>query len=248
MFSYAHGTRLPIEVQPGDILFLSAKSELSQVVPPYEHVAIAADHRSITSPQDFVQLPYYGMPESRRKGSSRFALRNGKHWLDVFAQQPQVAAIIGSPVTVWNLIGRSRRLDKANAAYLGRLMAVLEGTWDVSYQSDFRVDPTTSQPIQTNCLGFVCSIFERIGIRLIAHSFPRYAHPYKIGSTRVVPSPGHLAYSILKDRRLAFRARDQAQAEILSKVQWTLRRVLARHLTVRLPERIFVLLRSLLRN
>jgi hypothetical protein len=117
-------------------------------------------------------------------------------------------------------------------------MAVLEGTWDVTYEPEFRIDATVSQPIGTNCLGLVCSIFDRLKIRFLAYSYPQYQDPYNRFGNRRVPPPGHLAYALWRQRRRPYRPATQAAAEEFSKAQSVLRQVLSRGLTRSMYQRI----------
>jgi hypothetical protein len=52
-------------LQAGDVLFTAARMPLDLTQkPPFEHVVITAESRLIDRPEDFLELPVYGMPES----------------------------------------------------------------------------------------------------------------------------------------------------------------------------------------
>jgi hypothetical protein len=71
------------------------------------------------------------------------------------------------------------------------------GSIEWRYSSRFVVDASLSSPLETNCLGFVCSVFEYMGFAALAHTFPKYRSPYTSSPTdREYPSPGHLAHAL----------------------------------------------------
>ncbi len=224
MIVWWDGTNYPIELQAGDVLFIVGclPIEVGQKL-PFEHVVITAEKRLIQSPADLLELPVYGMPESlprTTRDASGILLQNGHFWYG----RSFVGQTIGSAQTVWNLGGRARGVDATVAKEIELGLAQRAGSFRLRYGEDFRVDPSLLQAIQTNCLGFVCSILEYFDLHVLAHEFPIYPSPYSYSTDdRNFPSPGHLAHVLKIDPALLpWCAMDQEEAEKYSRADVTL--------------------------
>ena len=176
MIVFADSATYPLNIQGGDVLFIAACLSTKQV--PFEHVVLAAESRNIATIEEFLDLKVYGLPES---GQARFPARgldlsNARWWL---GRKPIVRSQIGSKATVWNLGGRLDGVDSETAHYMLDVLSFKAGSVSFNYSPQFNVDPELTSPLNTNCLGFVCSVFEYMGFYVLAHSFPQYKSPYQ---------------------------------------------------------------------
>jgi len=195
MIVWCEGQDFPIQLQAGDILFIAGCMPLDLTQKPrFEHVVIVAESRIINSPNDFLEAPIYGMPESREEEVGKgISLSNGRHWLsrDWLGQE------MGSSQTVWNLSSRAPSIDPSTAIQIQVELAKREGSFHCRYDGVYRVDPSLSKKIKTNCLGFVCSVLEHFDLKILSEKFPIYPSPYGYSENdREFPSPGHLAHAL----------------------------------------------------
>jgi hypothetical protein len=214
----------PFTVQPGDILFIGGRlPRNSAEALPFEHVALVSQDKLISTDDDLLDLRLHGIPESateaRRSGLSGILQTTGRFLLGI----RHIGTRIGSPASAWNLVGRLRFVDTAIAAEIAQNLALSEGALVWDYEPVFRVDPTLAGSLKTNCLGFVCSIIEHHCPPVLEHKFPDYTSPFNFSQIRDFPSPGHLAHVLYAEpTNPPWRAVDQADAEMLSRVDHTL--------------------------
>jgi hypothetical protein len=208
MIIWYEGRDYPVPVQAGDVLFIAGKKYPCSKL-PFEHVVIVAESRSIKAPEEFLDLPVYGMPESNQPGFTGIVLQNARFWFGHAA-----LVYIGSGETVWNLGGRAPDTDETKAQEIAFILAQRAGSFQCRYAAAFNVDPTLLGPISTNCLGFVCSVLEHCDSRILEHQFPAYNSPYfGYKGPRDYPSPGHLARALhLKKLSLPWRPNNSRQA------------------------------------
>lgn len=219
MIIWREGLDYPMRLQAGDILFIAGCMPLDRTRKlRYEHVVIAAESRIINSPNDFLDAPIYGMPESREKEVGKgIQLSNGRYWLsrDWLGQE------MGSSETVWNLSSRAPSIDPSIAIQIQVGLAMRQGSFHCRYGEVFRVDPSLSKKIKTNCLGFVCSILEYFDLKILSHRFPVYPSPYS-DDDREFPSPGHLAHALKMEPPVPWCAKDSQEAEEYARADVTL--------------------------
>lgn len=231
MIVWCEGRKYPVEVEPGDILFIGGRiPRNSTIALPFEHVAVAAQHRVLNNDSNLLDLLVYGMPESERtpdddgRTAEGLAACTGRRWL---GSKHVVDGRIGSRSTVWNLCGRASELKTLPAANIGALLAVLEGALECKYEATYAVDTTFQRSM--NCLGFVCSFLAYCGVILLSDTFPEYRSPYLVDArSRRHPSPGHLAHVLrVEPKPLPWQAVDSNEASRLSRVDATLEALLA---------------------
>lgn len=219
MIVWNEDIHFPFEIFAGDILFIGGKNHPPTSGLNFEHVVLAAESQRIESAQDFLNLPVYGLPESVSRYLPGIETATGQRWLGVTSE-----GVIGSDETVWNLAGRVSGVTKDDADELSWNLAQRIGSFDCSYAALFRVDGALVGPLRTNCLGFVCSIFEFMGWNILQRSFPVYRSPYEYSKgLRNYPSPGHLARVLhLRRPRLPWGTRNRRLARKYATVAFTI--------------------------
>jgi hypothetical protein len=228
MVSWWEGREYPVEVQAGDVLFIAGRLPLDRTQKlPFEHVVIAAQNETINNPEDFKNLPVYGMPESEAEAAgylTGISLNTGRYWL----LRPWLGRKMGSRETVWNLASRESSVNASTAREIAYLLAQRAGSFPCRYGSVFRVDSSLSEEIQTNCLGFVCSVLEYFDLHIISHEFPIYPGPYSYPNedARDFPSPGHLAHALnMNPTAFPWCAKDSSEADKYARVDVTFNEV-----------------------
>jgi hypothetical protein len=229
VISYWEPVPYPVSVQAGDPVFIAGRlprntgSKLG-----FEHVALAAQPSEASESSDILDIPVYALPESvdSRSGPpfAKLHLATARFWI----QTNGVGTEIGSPTTVWNAAGREPAIaDPKTSQHFGLMLALLEGTETFGYEAVFRVDPTLKAGINTNCLGFVCSVFEYFNIQHLRHDLPDYESPYSYApGSRNFPSPGHLARALnLSPSTYPYSPSDSQEAQEYSRVDKTLEEV-----------------------
>jgi hypothetical protein len=193
MIFFWDGASFPLDIQAGDILFLAGCLKTKTI--PFEHVALVAESRRIETAEQFLDLRTYGLPESSEKVKGLgLDFSSGRRWL---GHRAVTDGYIGSRATAWNLAARLDGVDAATAGYMLDIISFKHGSVEWHYLPKFVVDAELSSPLKTNCLGFVCSVFEYMRFTVVAHTFPRYRSPYtKSPDDREYPSPGHLAHAL----------------------------------------------------
>lgn len=131
---------------------------------------------------------------------------------------------MGSSQTVWNLSCRATGIDASTAKEIAFTLSQREGSFACRYGPVFRVDPSLSENIETNCLGFVCSVLEYFDFEILSHTFPVYPSPYGYSDEdRDFPSPGHLAHALeTNPPAFAWCAVNSDEAEEYARVDVTL--------------------------
>lgn len=220
MIIFTEGKSFPIEFQTGDILFIAGRlpCDRSRKL-PFEHVVLAAENRQISTANELLDLPVYGMPESQDSATNKVLLSNGWYWKN----RSVIGVRLGSATTVWNLAARHPSITLQKAAYLSLLMSFQEGVLKFSYDTNFAVDHTLRKGIKTNCLGFVCSLLEYFKLNVLSRTFPEYESPYSNSpGRRTYPSPGHLAKALTYGTSHPYLAADEREAEWYATVVQTL--------------------------
>lgn len=216
MIIYWEGQTLPIEVQAGDMLFIAGRAtNPPDEKLPFEHVAVVAARSPVSSHNDFLLIPVYGVPESAPKRDEIAHLRPSNA---IFYKKEVAANNIGSVITVWNLAARHDKIDKKFADRIQRKFKERYGVKMYFHYTRRRpiVDPTLVADVRTNCLGFACSVLKKFRLTVLTESFPEYTNPYTItdNPTRDFPSPGHLAHALrLPIQELPYCPKDRAEAE-----------------------------------
>jgi hypothetical protein len=218
MILFWDGSRFPFEVQLGDVLFIAGCLNAGPI--PWEHVAVAAEGKSITGPGDLLALRTYGLPESAVPGQNGLQLSDGRWWV---GRDPVATGQIGSKQTAWNIGGRRDGMDAEKAQFLAHTVDFIRGSVEVRYSGQCRISAIFSNPFETNCVGFVCSLFEHLVLPIVHADFPKYQSPYtKYPGSRDYPSPGHLAHA-LERCTYSYRASDSAEAARYAPAAETLR-------------------------
>lgn len=238
MIIYWDGTTLPVEIRAGDILCIAGRAS----VPPeekldFEHVALAVEECIVSTPSDLRDVRLMGLPESlpldaeseRSIPPQAAIITTGEAYLEDVSG---AASKIGSPVSVWNLGARHDSVDGQRAKYFQLLFANDAGNENnlrIGFQRKFVVDPTLKAGVQTNCMGFVCSFYEKQGLQVLKDKFPEYANPYNYPRlTRDFPSPGHLMHALrLPQTMHPYCPADKSEAERYSTAASILREVSA---------------------
>jgi hypothetical protein len=223
-----NGCPYPITLQPGDLLFIAGMLPTSRnALLPFEHVALVAERRTIRRPEELMDVPVYGMPESEASGNASpyhgITLGSGRLW----SGSKHVGVSIGSSTSVWNLGCRQSNVDTLKAQEISYGLAQRAGSFNCSYDSVFVVEPTLSQPVKTNCLGFVCSVLEYFDLQVVTAVFPPYPSPYRFSpGARNFPSPGHLAHALNLDPTLhPWTAKNSTEAARYARADVTLEKL-----------------------
>ena len=197
MILYFDGKRrpYPVRIQAGDVLCIAGR-DLARSI-PFEHVAVVAEPGDIASPNDWLKVRCYGLPESISRLTGSLTLSDGSWWLKHVR-----SANIGSVQTVWNLAGRADEIDEPKARVLATELAYLDGLLKPKSSPTFNLVDlqqlalSGSPTFETNCLGWVCSVHKLRGITVFSKDFPSYLSPYTYSTgVRLFPSPGHLFHA-----------------------------------------------------
>jgi hypothetical protein len=195
MFTWHEGATFPFHAKAGDVLFLAGRSPANPNVKlPYEHVAIVGESREIKDEESLLRLPIFGTPEfGMMNSSTEHSFADGNFILRNFREAGNT---LGSDKTCWNIVARvnfgskdfSRDIEMMLPIYLGTMNPIGDG-------KNFVVYNELRGGIDTNCLGFVCSILSYFyDTEIFDLPFPSYPSPYRLThDDRDYPSPGHLA-------------------------------------------------------
>jgi hypothetical protein len=206
VITYWDGKSMPVTIQAGDVLCIAGRAS----VPPdekleFEHVALAVETCLVLKPEDLLAVKLMGLPESfpeslqeeKNIPPQALSIATGHAYLgDVTSETSK----IGSAVSVWNLAARHDQVDGPRAKYFELLLANDAGNENnlrIGFQRKFVIDRTLKAGVETNCMGFVCSFFEKQGLTVLKSKFPEYTNPYNYRKpTRDFPSPGHLMHAL----------------------------------------------------
>ncbi|HSH38190.1 MAG TPA: hypothetical protein VK993_05340 [Chthoniobacterales bacterium] len=221
-----------MQVYAGDILFIAGcrfPVDRSQQL-AFEHVAVAAENRTLGAAAEWLDLPVYSMPESRYYAAqgmlTGITVATGQYWQhEKFAKL--IGVTIGSSETIWNLACREPSIDAEMGEYLAMELAQCDGSFDCEYQSVFEVEPALSGRLGTNCLGFTCSVMEHFGFNIVARAYPEYSNPYRSSGTknRDFPSPGHVARALYANVQRPYTPADRQEADYYARADITLEAV-----------------------
>jgi hypothetical protein len=207
MAIYYDSTDLKSEtyVRAADISFLAGNPHYP-VPPPFEHVALVAESKTLRDDAAFLNLKVYALPESE-DGSASVGLQFStvQYWRDSFSRGNEIAWL-GDSRRGWNMLGRARLAPKYATA-LTFSNGHLTGRYKYKLGA-FSPKLKANGVYEMNCLGFVCHMLSRkplfygalVETPLLAPEFPRYqtGRLEKDGSPQMrnFPSVGHLAVSL----------------------------------------------------
>ena len=228
MILYWEGKPFPIIVRPADVLYIAGNISVPQTRKlPFEHVARVAEPREIRSAEEFLGVPVFALPESSPKRNDGYMAKVTGLWWRKHIDEPE---IIGSVLTVWNLGARNDLIGANRAEDIGAMLALLSDSKTpkrlrFSYHPVFAVSESLTENIHTNCLGFVCSVYDSLNYRVLDYNFPEYPSPFDTPpETRNFPSPGHLARALsLPVGRYPYVPKDTTEAEVYSRASTVLR-------------------------
>ena len=188
-------------------------------VPPFEHVAIVLNARSVDSVVEIADVGTYSLPESIADGFSPGLWETTARvaWLNHPAVQSRQ---LGDSMTGWNA-GWRVDLTPNHRRYLRSRGKIILGSFRYEYTPDARIKtrPPNSDNlfavVFTNCVGFVRWMYrEAAKVELVVDDFPAYGTPFASGGVREYASPGHLARAAdLPLGMLPYAPANQAQAE-----------------------------------
>jgi hypothetical protein len=228
MIPYAKKTPQPpeFELRPGDVVCLAGNRPGNV---PFEHVAIVkiSEPLSIDSFEKLAGVEVCGYPEMGSDSDDGFIKTvTGVFWRN----HPNVRnGDIGCIRGAWNLIGR---IEGINESYISSQME-----WIYGYFKPAQFRPSQPQKfriidfrqahtvIDTNCLGWVCSVLGLMPGVAFRLPFPTYKSPYTArfaSGTRDYPSPGHFFFVVGSAPKYPYRPASPTEAENLATAAYIL--------------------------
>ena len=204
-----------VHVRSADISFLAGNPDYPDI-PPFEHVALVAESKTLRTDEAFLDLKVYALPESE-DGYKNLGLQMStvRYWQDSFQREDGVAWL-GDSRRGWNLFGRPR-INPKYATAVTFSNGHISGRF--KHKMGIFAPRTNSNGVQeTNCLGFVCHILSRkplfgaplLETPLLAPDFPTYptGRIQKDGKPEIrdFPAVGHLVVALeRKDHSTPYR-------------------------------------------